>query len=668
MMTSHPTRDELELYAMGAREELPVEALEGHLAGCDVCSAVIAREARLELALLELARGTQVCAGCGCTARDGRCHQCGAVLRAGGFEVRKVLVQNAHGRLYLAEAPDGTRVALKELAFVQAPDAEAQARFEREANFLRALSHPMIPRFVASFKEGEGVHTRMFLAQEYVDGVSLEARLADHWFDEDEVVRIASQVLEVLVYLQSLSPMVFHGDIKPANLVRRPDGSIVLVDFGAARTLGATAGSTLVGTFGYMPVEQLAGTVDPTTDLYALGASLTHLLSRQEPWRLLEDAAFLSRVNASPALRRYLGKLMARRPADRFANARAALAGLDRLYDVVPRRRIWTTVARAATVALTIGGVAAGGMWITGLSHSLHLGRREARVQETEPPPPIPIPTAELSTSDCRYGLFDLNPKCRTAELAMLHRVDEAGSLVGYSFDKGFEHAGALPLPSAIGQIVQDPKSGVWYAIRDSIFGAVQLGREGASPEAVAFFDSLERAPAPTLIGPSAVAFDTKRRRVVVTADSDSSFASNEEGRQLFAYDPDRARWSLLGNLGGIELVAMAYLPADDLYYAVDSGGTLFRLSANGAVIDQRRLPAPLDSFEEIQLIADRDHLAVVVHHEEDDDDGDDEQDGNAAARIAKKIVAKVEKVDPFRCYLLDPRALKILKSVSCAP
>jgi hypothetical protein len=327
---------------------------------------------------------------------------------------------------------------------------------------------------------------------------------------------------------------------------------------------------------------------------------------------------------------------------------------------------------------------------LSGASPSLHIGH-EGHGRQHQPPLPIAIPAADLTTSDCRYGLFDLNPKCHTAELVMLRRVDEAASLVGYSFDKGFEHAGAVPLPGEISHIVEDPKSGIWYGIRDQIFGELELGRDGVSPEPIAFFDSLERPPAPALIGPSAVAFDTKRRRVVVTAESNGAFANSGDGTQLFAYDPDRAHWSLLGSLGGIEPVAMAYLPADDLYYAVDSEGAFYRLSANGAVIDQRKLPAPLDSFQEIQLIADRDKLAVVVHHEDDDGDDDDEDDGDEATDIAKQIITNVKvklklkaggnqtatitetkaatkKVDPFGCYILDPRALKILKSVSCAP
>lgn len=671
MMTSHPTEEELGLYAMGAGEDLPVDMIERHVAQCDACAAAVAREARLELALFELAQHTPLCPGCQRPAGDGPCAHCGAVLRAGGFEIRKVLVQNAHGRLYLADGPDGKRVALKELVFVQAPDAAAQMRFEREASFLRALSHRLIPRFVASFQQGDGVQTRMFLAQEFVEGASLEARLVDHWFDEDEIVDIARQVLEVLVYLQSLSPMVFHGDIKPANLIRRPDGSIVLVDFGAARALGATAGSTLMGTFGYMPVEQLAGAIDPTTDLYALGASLTHLLSRQEPWRLHEDPAFLSRINASPALRRYLGKLMARNPNDRFANARQALTGLDHLYDSPPRRKTATRVALAAGVLLAAGVGSMATLRIlehTRAAHRPSYATAPMDFEEPEPEPPTPPPVASLSSSDCHFGVLDVNPKCRSGELVALHHVDETSSLMSYSFDQGFLRTSAVPVPGGMAHMVQDPKTGIWYGVRDSVFGAVRVGIDPAFSSPITFFQSLERPPAPALGSPTAVAFDSKRRRVLVVADSPGLFAPHEEGRQLFAYQPDDGRWSLLGHLGGAELVAMAYVPTDDLFYGLDESGTFFRVNGNGALLDKRMLAPALGPYEQVQLIAVGDRLAVFVHRDEDDDNDDDEdndKDGNAKAKAAvAKAIAKARRPSSS-CLLIDPRSLQVLKNVS---
>ena len=382
---NHPSQQALELYVMGDADD--AAAIEEHLTTCEVCRARVAEEAGFELELRGLAEQIVYCVACDQVLRDvapapggattpqgdGRCDDCGAAARAGGFAIEQVLVQHARGRLYVARDADGKRVALKELAFVQAPGVEAIASFEREAKFLRALEHPGIPRFVASFQEGEGVHTRLYLAQQYIDGPSLESRLRDHWFDEAECKGILRQVLDILVYLQGLSPAVIHRDIKPANLLQRDDGSIALVDFGAAYDQGATLGSTMAGTFGYMPLEQMAGQVDATTDLYALGASILHLLTRREPWKLLE-ASEPAAVNISEPLRLYLDRLTSRDRAERFADATEAREALNALdhdgpsasmsapVEPRPRFRILRRVGKFAAVAACVALLAGGGV------------------------------------------------------------------------------------------------------------------------------------------------------------------------------------------------------------------------------------------------------------------------------------------------------------------
>jgi hypothetical protein len=334
-----PSREDLELYVSGNYDG-DVASLERAIADDPALAAIVAEEAKLEMLLRDTAAIATFCVACDAVVRAERCDHCGAAVRPGGYTVEKVLVSNAHGRMYIARDADGKRVALKELAFLHAPSAATVASFEREAKFLRALEHPAIPRFCAAFEEGEGVHTRYYLAQELVEGTPLD-QLDDHWYSEIEILDIARQVLSILVYLQSLSPMVIHRDIKPANLLKRADGSIALVDFGAAHVHGTTVGSTTIGTFGYMPLEQLAGITDATTDVYALGATLLYLLTRQEPWRLAQTK---TTVNVSAPLRAYLDRLVATDPRARFATAKDALAGLDQKEQLVvvgnkPRRQ-----------------------------------------------------------------------------------------------------------------------------------------------------------------------------------------------------------------------------------------------------------------------------------------------------------------------------------------
>ena len=285
---------------------------------------------------------SSACAGCGADLELGRCLSCGVAKEAGGFRVLRLLNESDHARVYLAEDAAGHKVALKELIFARAPDAQTIDAFEREAALLRQISHPAIPRFVASFREGQGVGTRLYLAQQFVEGESLASRLEAHRFDEREARHIAREVLGVLAFLHGLSPPLVHRDVKPANLLVRPDGSIALVDFGCAREVAprGTHRATVTGTFGYMPPEALGGTLDRSADLYGLGATLIHLLSRRAPEDLLWDrppSALREALNVSPAFVAFIEKLTARDRSSRFASASGALAEFPEVDAPVPR-------------------------------------------------------------------------------------------------------------------------------------------------------------------------------------------------------------------------------------------------------------------------------------------------------------------------------------------
>ena len=365
-MSQHIDQQELALYTTGGVEPARVREIEAHVELCDSCADSMQRESRLEGALRDMFAQT-ACPGCARAIATrppeaDRCTFCGAAARVGEYRVREIRVQNQHGRLYLAENAAGDQVALKELCFMQAPSFDALDAFDREARILCALQHPSMPRFISSFQAGEGVQTRLYLAQEFIHGESLEERLATHYYTEGEIVFVARQVLEILGFLQSKSPMVIHRDIKPANLIMRPDGKIVLVDFGAARDQGSTAGATQVGTFGFMPIEQLAGLVDATTDVYALGVSLLRLLTRREPWKLLDDP--WKHTNVSPNLRRVIRKMTARKSEDRYQRAADALADMN--SHALGAKRRQTPVAAlgiglSAMLAIGLGAVAMSG-------------------------------------------------------------------------------------------------------------------------------------------------------------------------------------------------------------------------------------------------------------------------------------------------------------------
>jgi serine/threonine protein kinase len=297
------------------------------------------------------------CPGCEATVEGTRCLHCGVASRAGRYRVVRVLAQSPQGRMYEAEDDAGARVALKELAFAAAPSVVHVEAFEREARLLSSLDHPRVPRFVGSFQEGTGVGMRLYLAQQFVRGESLARRLDRGPLPESEVRTLAAALLEVLTYLHARQPAVLHRDIKPANVVCTPEGGYSLVDFGVARELAgpSTHNATLVGTYGYMPPEQLGGTVDARSDLFALGATLLHAATGSPPEGLSAPDGTPGappRAAPPPGLRRFLTRLVAVRPDQRFASAAQALAQLRTgISSERSNRWIWAAVTLAVAVA-----------------------------------------------------------------------------------------------------------------------------------------------------------------------------------------------------------------------------------------------------------------------------------------------------------------------------
>lgn len=266
-------------------------------------------------------------------------------LLAGRYRVERVLGKGAHGTTYLATTADGRQVALKELAVARVESWKAVELFEREGQALRALSHPAIPAYEEAFHVDDGWGgERFFLAQSYVEGRDLgsEVERGRRW-TEGQVKALVAELLEVLAYMQALSPPMIHRDIKPSNLMERPDKSLALIDFGAVQTLAAedTGGSTIVGTTGYMPVEQLMGRAVPATDLYAVGATAVHLLSGRHPAELpvrRMTLDFRGAVNVSESFARFLDGMLAPDVEDRYRTAREALEALDALGGAVSLR------------------------------------------------------------------------------------------------------------------------------------------------------------------------------------------------------------------------------------------------------------------------------------------------------------------------------------------
>jgi len=187
-------------------------------------------------------------------------------------------------------------VAVKEM-INQAPDPLVRQtivqNFEREANILATLTHPSIPRIYDYFT----LDNRSYLVEEFINGRDLEVLLSqtDGILPEEQVLDWAIQLCDVLSYLHGHKPdPIIFRDMKPSNVMVNQYSHIVLVDFGIAKPFQTGQKGTMIGTEGYSPPEQYRGEANVQADIYALGATLHHLLTRRDP-RLEAPFSFAER-------------------------------------------------------------------------------------------------------------------------------------------------------------------------------------------------------------------------------------------------------------------------------------------------------------------------------------------------------------------------------------
>jgi hypothetical protein len=176
---------------------------------------------------------------------------------------------------------EGRPVAVKRFTIRGAKSWKDVELAEREANVLSGLNHPALPRYIEHFEE----RGALYLVMEKIEGESLAARRRrGARLDQQQVLRFLREAAECLRYLHAQAPPVIHRDIKPGNVILRPDGSYCLVDFGSVRDrLKPEGGSTVVGTFGFMAPEQFQGRAAPASDVYAVAATALSLLTGSEP-------------------------------------------------------------------------------------------------------------------------------------------------------------------------------------------------------------------------------------------------------------------------------------------------------------------------------------------------------------------------------------------------
>lgn len=282
------------------------------------------------------------------------CSNCGEPLRGllgqgdllqGRYRILRVLGCGGMGAVYFAQdlRLNNRPIAVKE-NFDISPEAAAQ--FRVEAELLAALRHPNLPQVFDYFVETRT--GKQYLVMDYIAGEDLEDIVEKRGpLNEQEALRIMTQVLDALDYLHRQNPPVIHRDIKPSNIKVQPDGTAILVDFGIAKRYlpgKETVGAAAAVTPGYSPPEQYGqGITDARSDIYALGATLYFALTGQVPPEAIERVTRgdhltpPSRLNPNVSLpvERAILKAMAIRPLDRFTN----IADFKRALLTPPQRR-----------------------------------------------------------------------------------------------------------------------------------------------------------------------------------------------------------------------------------------------------------------------------------------------------------------------------------------
>jgi hypothetical protein len=256
----------------------------------------------------------------------------GELLRDGRYQIVGKLGEGAQGTTFDAiDRLKGQAVAIKRFSVRGARSWKDVELAEREARVLESLSHPALPAHIEHFEEGGA----LYLVMQKVEGRSLAVVTAGGGaLSQADVVRFLNDLGGVLEYLHGRAPPVIHRDVNPKNVIRRPDGSYALVDFGAVRDrLKPEGGSTVVGTFGYMAPEQFQGRAVPASDVYSVGATALRLLTGVEPEKaphkgLAIDVAGALGAGFDPALREVLESMLQPDPDRRASSIAPLLAKL----------------------------------------------------------------------------------------------------------------------------------------------------------------------------------------------------------------------------------------------------------------------------------------------------------------------------------------------------
>lgn len=278
----------------------------------------------------------------------------------------KILSEIGHGGMsivYMAINEKANKTwAIKEVRKDGVIDYEAVRQgLIVETDMLKKLRHPHLPSIVDVIEKDDS----FVIVMDYIEGNSLATALEEHGaLPQENVIEWAKQICDVLGYLHTRTPAIIYRDMKPANVMLKPDGNITLIDFGTAREYKEKnlADTTCLGTIGYAAPEQFGGMgqTDARTDIYCLGTTLYHLVTGQNPSEPPYEVRPIREINPalSSGLERIILKCVQRDPNDRYQSCAELMYDLehyeeiDDQYRKRQKRKLASFIAAAAAAVL----------------------------------------------------------------------------------------------------------------------------------------------------------------------------------------------------------------------------------------------------------------------------------------------------------------------------